>query len=512
MYTAKLWKYWAVFFLSHLYIAESYRIYIGRTSKRCSYGERGSLTATCENIDTASFFKSTPYRFDHLDETLQCVNCSLKTVEPNTFDISGNQIKHLVLKNSGIEELQPRGFVGLVFVMDVDLSNNRIKKVNARTFSGIKKIESINLRNNSLESLLNEGFGELTNLVTLTLSENKISEMEHYAFQGLKSLKVLKLNNNLIRNITYVFNNLTTLEHLDLSNNRISAITKIEFSNLTSLLELKLDKNKIKYLPSLVFYGAPQLELLGLSFNLLEGYDPEAFEGLNNLETLDLGSNLLTDIQEKSMTSLQGLLNLNLTENGFTIFQVKRFAGLPILRVLDLSSNQIEDIDVSGIFPLHDLHTLDLSKNKLDDFDYVSLLHRMPRITYLSLQGNNWRCDLEDEMEKYFDGESFKFQLFDKKNGSVVCNDSIQKKNHSFHAALPIRSDTSLSADKSDSTQLMIIFGLVFLAFAVILLSYGQYQISKEIRFNPLMTRKRTVSEVKLFQSEIRDDDSDFPK
>ncbi|XP_044762600.1 insulin-like growth factor-binding protein complex acid labile subunit [Coccinella septempunctata] len=511
MFTIKSCTYWAIFILSQIYFADSYRLYIERTSKRCAYGERGSLTATCENIDTPSFFKSTPYRFDHLDETLQCLNCSLRSIEPNSFDISGNQIKHLILRNSGIGELHQRAFVGLVFVLDVDLSSNSIRMISSGTFAGIKKIESINLKNNSLALLSNDGFGELANLVTLTLSQNKIGDIEPFAFRGLKSIKYLKLDSNRINNISVVFQNLTTLEHLDLSDNRISALKGSEFTNLTSLLELRLDKNKIKSIPSLEFFGMLQLELLGLSSNLLSSYESQAFDGLTMLETLDLGNNQLTSIREKSFTSLHGLVNLNLTGNRFTVFQVRRFAGLPKLRILDLSNNKIEDIDVSGIFPLHDLHTLDLSRNNLTDLDYVSLLHRMPRVSYLSLQGNDWRCDLESDMEKYFNGENFKFQLFDKKNGSVKCNDSIPKKNHVFQA-LSVGESSVVAEQSAATSQLPVIFGLIFLAFAVILLSYGQYQISRELRFNPLLRRRRTQSEVKLFQSEIRDDDSDFPK
>ncbi|KAK9880923.1 hypothetical protein WA026_013256 [Henosepilachna vigintioctopunctata] len=502
------WRYGLLLMISSLQLSNAYRL-VYLDSMKCGYGERGSLTATCTNVNTPSYFKSTSYRFDHLDETLQCLNCSLPSIDGNTFDISGNQIKHLILKNSNIEELQRRAFVGLVFLEDMDLSNNKIMTIPPSTFAGVKKIVFVNLENNSLTLLSNDGFSELINLETLILNKNKISIINTNAFNGLKNLRILNLNSNNINNITAIFNNLTSLQYLDLSENAITDLKGHDFANLTSLLELKMNKNKIKKLPSLEFSCMKNLEVLRLSNNFIDQIDINAFEGLQELETLDLGNNLISNIPEKTFQNLHGVIDMNLTGNLLEVFQISRFAGLPRLRTLNLSHNHIEEIETSGIFPLHDLHSLDLSYNNLTYLNYVVLLHRMPKISYVSLQNNNWPCDLEDEMTKFFNEENFKFILFENKNGSIECNDNVVSKRKNIQTETLKQVDeraATVPETMGTSAEITLFLLVIILCFAVILLSFTQYRISREIRFNPLLLRRRTTSEVKLFHSSLQED------
>lgn len=122
-----MWQIW-ILLLLHSEISCDFRSVSSYDLMKCSYGERGSLTATCVNA-TPSFFKNTLYKFDHLDETLRCVNCVLTTIESNVFDLSGNQIKELDLQNSQIETLRPKAFMGLVFLKSLNLSNNKIRSI-----------------------------------------------------------------------------------------------------------------------------------------------------------------------------------------------------------------------------------------------------------------------------------------------------------------------------------------------------------------------------------------------
>ncbi|KAF2883457.1 hypothetical protein ILUMI_22699 [Ignelater luminosus] len=92
----------------------------------CAYGARGSLTSTC-TYAIPSYFRTTSYRFDNLDETVRCVNCILTTIESNTFDISGNQIKTLDLNSSKIVTLKPKAFIGLASLKKLLLKDNQIK-------------------------------------------------------------------------------------------------------------------------------------------------------------------------------------------------------------------------------------------------------------------------------------------------------------------------------------------------------------------------------------------------
>ncbi|KAJ8915798.1 hypothetical protein NQ315_004610 [Exocentrus adspersus] len=386
---------------------------------KCSYGERGSLTATCINA-TAGYFKSTPYRFDQLDETLRCVNCSLKTIDSGTFDISGNQIKNLDLTRSQIELLKQKAFVGLIFLENLYLNDNNIRAIYAGTFSGVKKIKYINLSDNQIDILSEDGFLELQNLEKLDLEHNNIKTITSKAFNGLAKLKELNLRNNQLSEIKDGLSNLTSLEILNLENNLIYSLKGPEFFNLTSLLELNIAHNRLQ---NVVIEFKPQslLRNLFLQNNFVSTIPANFLKGLHNLENLDLSYNVISEINQKTLQDLYNLRNLNISYNKLTKFQTGIFSGLPQLELLNCSHNTIQTLEVTGVFNLHSLHALDLSYNQLEDVDYVGLISRLPRLSYLKLENNVLPCDLEAEMDEYFAEDNFKYVLYDNSVGSLKC-------------------------------------------------------------------------------------------
>lgn len=472
---------------------------------KCSYGERGSLTATCVNA-TPSFFKATSYRFDHLDETLQCLQCNLTNLESYSFDITENRIKNLILKNANIENLHQRAFVGLVFLINLNMENNKIRSIYPGTFSGVKKIESVNLRHNSITILSSEGFAELKNLQTLILAENKISTIDSKAFNGLESLTTMDLSNNQITTVNGIFN-LTRLQYLDLSYNEINNLNGQEFENLTSLLEIKLSHNKLTKIPAYEFSTLSNLNILDLSKNNISVVDTNAFKGLVRLEKLDLSENNIKDIAANTLESLHSLESVNLSYNSLKEFRTNRFRS-PMLSFLNLSHNSINEIITNGIFPLHSLHNLDLSYNNLTQLNYISLLHRIPKIFFLNLKGNNWPCDLEDEMARYFNEENFKFLLFDKSYGKVECSlETSKPKNITAGAAILGR---ALIADTTVHSDFLIFVILAVMFVSLLGIVFIQFRISKQMRFNPIIN-KRTTSEVQLISSDL-EERNDFLK
>lgn len=389
------------------------------SSQRCSYGDRGSLTSTCVNA-TPNYFKQTNYKFDHLDETLRCQNCNLSEITGNSFDISGNSIQFLDLSNSNINSMKESAFVGLVFLKELYLQNNKIKTIVPGTFRGIKKVENLIIANNSISALLDDGMKELIQLKKLDLNNNTIKSIYGNAFNGLGVLQELKMNHNQLSNVKEFLKSLVSLQYLDIYYNEISEINPGDFDSQIALTYLNLAKNKLNRIKDNSFRGLYKLTQLDLSANPLENLDPGAFRGLLSLTDLNLESCRILTLDRRVLTGVHSLKVLNLANNIMTDFATGTFNGLPELRSLNLSGNNLESFNKSGVRSLGNLHTLDVSYNKIKSFDYKDLINHVPVISFLGLKGNDFPCYLKKDMTDFFLDDNIVFE-FNPTESTEVC-------------------------------------------------------------------------------------------
>lgn len=469
---------------------------------KCSYGERGSLTATCVNA-TPNFFKSTLYKFDHLDETLRCLNCTLTTIESNTFDLSGNQIKILDLENSAIETLKPKAFMGLIFLNKLNLANNKIRSIFPGTFNGAKKITQIDLTRNEITILSEDGFAELTNLDRLLLPQNKIKVIDPRAFRGLSNLRELDLRNNYIEAINSSLENVTSLEFVNLNNNRIKHLSGNEFFNISNLTKLDFSSNLLADGFAINMNPTNRLREINLSRNQINTLWFQTLN-LDCLEILDLKSNNISVIKGNRLETMYGLHTLDLSHNKLEKVRTGQLSGLPQLRFLNISYNLISEVAVTGIFSFQNLQSLDLSHNKILDLDYTALLSRIPGLSYLRLEDNELSCDLEEEMENEFAEDNFKFVLFDNAVGSQKCvQKPLTKKTlktlHDVHIEMEHRSISG--------ADIFIFVMLTLIITAIGILFYLQYLFYKGIE---LTGPRRVASTVQLISTENDPKDDDF--
>nr|CAI5850616.1 unnamed protein product [Callosobruchus analis] len=463
---------------------------------KCSYGERGSLTATCVNAN-ASYFKLTPYRFDQLDETLVCSACNLKTLESGAFDISGNQIKNLQLSLSKIELLKQKAFVGLIFLKNLNMSHNFITSVYPGTFTGVKKIESIDLSYNNISVLSDDGFMELINLKDLNLAYNNIKTISSKAFNGLMNLETLNLERNNITELSDTLSKLNHLQVLNLRNNQIEKLQGSEFTNLFSLLLLDLSMNKLSN-PVIELYPNNTLKSLFMENNSIHNLSLEFLKGLHSLEILDLSHNSIADIQKATLLGLYHLRFLNISFNAITTFQTGVFTGLPYLELLNMSHNAISFGEITGVFSLHSLYALDLSHNKILRLDYEALISRLPRLSYLRLEGNPLPCDLEEEMNTYFEADNFKFYLHDPYSNTKSCILTPTKHSEKIIKETVPELDENRSAGMSGGEVAAVI--LLLIAYICLsLMFYVQYRTFQESRNQ---SPHRATSSVNLISAE----------
>lgn len=402
----------------------------------CRYGPRGSLTVYCINA-TTSFMKTSHYRYDHLDETLKCVNCILERINEGAFDIAGNQLRVVDIRDSGIKIIYRRAFIGLVFMERLYLSNNPINEIYPGAFSGIRKVKYLELQN-AISHLKADVFRELVLLNILILSNNNLTTIEKGTFEGLSKVKTLDLSNNKLEAIDEIFEPLVNLELLKLQYNRIKKIDGNEFNPLTNLIGLFLDHNQLQKIQT--FYSTPnRIRTLSLSDNNLSENTVKlgAFQHMDNLEELNLGTNAFSNIPPKFFSGLYSLRILNLFGNSILEFSTGKFSGLPHLRSLNLSQNQLESVKVSGRLALTSLHELDLSKNHIHSFEHISLIQRFPKLSHINLSNNNLSCELYIGLKTYLEKDNILIVVSDENlkhctNSSKLTNEIIKAETSNY--------------------------------------------------------------------------------
>ncbi|KAJ8033415.1 Toll-like receptor Tollo [Holothuria leucospilota] len=155
----------------------------------------------------------------------------------------------------------------------------------------------LGLANNFITSLPKDAFDDLSSLEGIDLKGNQMNHIESGTFYQLSNLRFLFLNNNNLTRIENGIFNITSggLEELNLSSNFISAIDQGAFDETRSIRRLELDNNNIKSLPYGIFDNLENLSYLkigGNPFNcscdilyLTNWYKETSFETDRQLDT-----------------------------------------------------------------------------------------------------------------------------------------------------------------------------------------------------------------------------------
>eukprot|EP00058_Branchiostoma_floridae_P005189 XP_002590677.1 hypothetical protein BRAFLDRAFT_89478 [Branchiostoma floridae] len=253
-----------------------------------------------------------------------------------------------------------------------------------------KSICSLDLSTNKIKKIQPGAFANLLWLEELDLCYNKLTNIQPGAFSNLPRLQVLKVINNQIRNIQPgTFANLPQLEELRLADNDMTLIQPGVFSNLPRLQSLELSRNQIKMIQPGTFANLPQLKTLDLSDNQMGKTPPGLFTNIPQLEELYLNRYQIM-ILPGLFANIPQLKELYLSSNQLTKIHPGTFANLPGLEKLVLASNQITMIQ-EGAYPTK-LQYLDLRSNKISAI--TPLAYGMLKcIPHIHLRMNPWQCD-----------------------------------------------------------------------------------------------------------------------
>ncbi|XP_050323510.1 toll-like receptor 7 [Bactrocera neohumeralis] len=303
------------------------------------------------------------------------------------LDLSANQLTSHHIDNNT--------FAGLIRLIVLNLSNNALTRVGAKTFKELYFLQILDMRNNSIGHIEDGAFLPLYNLHTLKLSENRLHTLDNKIFNGLFVLNKLTLNNNLISIVeTQAFRNCSDLKELDLSSNQLADVPEAvqdltmlktldlgenqisdfkngTFKNLSQLTGLRLIDNRIGNITVGMFTDLPRLTVLNLAKNRIQSIERGSFAKNSEIEAIRLDKNFLTDINGIFAT-LATLLWLNLSENHLVWFD---YAFIPSnLKWLDIHGNYIEAL--GNYYKLQEeirVTTLDASHNRITEIGAMSV-------------------------------------------------------------------------------------------------------------------------------------------
>lgn len=350
---------------------------------------------------------------------LMLQNNAISSLEDGAFE-GLLSLQVLNLSSNYLSSIPPDLFVDSKFLKEINANNNSISTLPPGLFEGLEQLQILDLSHNELTSqwINKDTFVRLLRMVILNLSYNRLVKINRHMFQDLYSLQKLNLEYNEISSIDdHSFSELRNLHSLTLSGNNLVHIHSHLFTDLHVLHELFIDNNKIKHIDENAFDNMTAIEDLGLNDNFLSSVSG-AIRKLRSLRSLDIGNNNITHLNRENFLGLSELYGLRLVDNKVPYLNEDTFEHLPQLQILNLASNKIKHVapgcfrkninlkllrmdgneitKLDGIFgTLNSLVWLNMSANNISFFDFRSF---PSSLEWLDLHRNNINNFLNDDM------------------------------------------------------------------------------------------------------------------
>lgn len=368
-------------------------------------------------------------------KSLQIQNNIVAALSSNSFSCL-KKLQSLYLDNNTIEFVNS-SFTALVYIKDLSLSFNSIETIED-TMANLKYLRHLNLEGNKLSYVNRQNFSNLKNLEVLNLKSNDLQRIETGSFQNLTNLVNLNLMNNKLSWL--VLSNLPNLEEINLSNNKLHITTLENLQNLTSIKRLVMAQNNVQIIHGNVFEDLSTLEVIDLSHNKIVIVN-NSFIGLYNLKEFKINNNKIKDLPDFAFNNMTSLTALDLSQNKLTHLTNTTFAFLGELATLNLSYNLLDTLEYSVVQYLISLRTLDVEGNRLKTIDYDSLISKLPFLKVINVRGNLLSCEFLSKMIHYFRQNAVNYTIneqfeYERENvAGIYCKETEQKYNVTLQQA-----------------------------------------------------------------------------
>ncbi|XP_067899530.1 toll-like receptor 22 [Heterodontus francisci] len=396
-----------------------------------------NLTRNCLNALNDDVFSSC-VNLEHLDLSMN----KLSNISSSLFN-SSVSLRLLSLASNEFTVV-PKAILGACSLESLDLSFNRIERIDFHDFITLGKLKQLFLVGNKITRLSSSSFSGLFQLTELQLGNNYLLEIANFS-SNLKRLKILSLRCNKLNFIEkHTFIHLQNLRYLNLIDNQISGLHEESFGGLSNLNELQLGSNRLTadILRGDLFSAVKSLKKLQLFDNCLsyassEKLDKAPFTSLKSLRYLSINSQAHNGLQHFPLNLLEGLHSLEELHAGnivITYIDSNTFSNAPNISFLDLSNNLLKSISSSLFLQLPALTELHLNKVSLQNLDFlkyaklinlkllratgnqISLVNQIhieaiPSVTFLDLRDNPFMCACDNSWFQNWSLSSNKTQV-----------------------------------------------------------------------------------------------------
>uniref|UniRef100_A0A1Y1L310 LRRCT domain-containing protein n=1 Tax=Photinus pyralis TaxID=7054 RepID=A0A1Y1L310_PHOPY len=247
----------------------------------------------------------------------------------------------------------------------------------------------------------------LKNLKRIVVKDQQIHALYRGAVSNIPHPFELTLVNNRITTIRKeAFLNIGA-HSINLNCNNLKWVERYSFNNLTSLEVIDLDYNKIQTMPKCVFHNLENLTIVSIAHNALNDFDQDWFSGTPKLEMLFLNNNRLRNIPRAGFSKFENLRGITLEENWIDYIDPQAFKGTSQLNELYLSNNRIQylDLDFSHI---PSIKVFNIDGNQLTHLPLDNLKAIESSLRQLNIHANPWQCPCFDEMAHWADTHNIK--------------------------------------------------------------------------------------------------------
>ncbi|XP_071137904.1 toll-like receptor 4 [Mytilus edulis] len=324
---------------------------VGHVSTDAARGRKCYFSAKCRCFS----FLPTPY---------YNAVCSHSTL--HVIPVFKDNIRSIDLSYNRIQKIQNRHFSYNGNLKELNLSHNKIKTLSKYSFYGLRKLSKLIVSQNAIDSVETNTFFYLQSLAYLDMKQTKINIS---TLQSLPLLKTLRMDFILNESNSLSFK-LLHLKHLDLSglSGRCEARTLTEdvFKFIPNIEDLNFSACKINWIYKGTFQFMRNLSILNLSYNPCL-----KFSGVENV-TQDLS---YTSIKILKLTKIHKTFVMNTMIKRSHLRHLKKTN----LTEIHVNSNRIQKVEKGALLYLpSSIRTISMSDNEFSYGDYLSEIMVVP--------------------------------------------------------------------------------------------------------------------------------------
>ncbi|CAK1544545.1 unnamed protein product [Leptosia nina] len=262
------------------------------------------------------------------------LDCSDRGLSDLPDNISSYDAKVVILSNNNFISF-PRQLEQFSQIQTLDMSGNRLSTPLPAYIENFQSLAILNLSNNNYDAWRKSE--STVHFKRLDLSRNKINRIDEDAFSLTPMLSSLDLSENRLNDLaTTMFASAQHMDTLILSRNYFLTVPQFQSQSLRSL---HLSNCQIAVLSANAASEMTSLVVLDLSINQIESI-PDNFHS-KTLQELDMSYNEVSSLSDRTFSSLPHLAVLDLRGNGFKeVWSTSYFASNPFLREVYVKGNR----------------------------------------------------------------------------------------------------------------------------------------------------------------------------